>query len=71
MKLEHVGQGRRGQYLPLNSKQLTATHLRQKASALEPGAADQLQQVIEGKLETDGHETVNIQVVLGDSTLVQ
>ena len=38
----------RGQYLPLNSKRLTAAHLRQIASALDlptTGAADQLRQV--------------------------
>ena len=64
----------RGQHLPLNSKRLTAAHLRQIASALDlptTGAADQLRQVIEGKLETDGHEAINIQVVLEDSRLIE
>ena len=35
------------------------------------GAADQLWQVIEGKLESDGHEAINIQVVLEDSKLIE
>ena len=64
----------RGQYLPLNSKRLSTTHLRQIASALDlptTGAADQLRQVIEGKLETEGHEAINIQVVLEDSKLIE
>jgi hypothetical protein len=64
----------RGQYLPLNSKRLTTAHLRQIASALDlptTGAADQLRQMIEGQLETDGHEAINIQVVLEDSKLIE
>ena len=64
----------RGQYLPLNSKRLTTAHLRQIASALDlptTGSADQLRQVIEGKLETDGHEAINIQVTLEDSKLIE
>ena len=59
---------------PLNSKCLTATHLRWIASVLElptTGAADQLRQVIEGKLETEGHEAINVQVVLEESALVK
>ena len=65
---------RRGQYLPLNSKRLTAAHLRQIASALElptKGAADQLRQVVEGRLQTDGYEAKNVQVALEDCTLVR
>ena len=35
------------------------------------GAADQLRQVIEGKLETNGHEAINVQVLLKDATLLE
>ena len=53
----------RGRSLPLNSKRLTGAYLRQVATALglpTEGSADQLRQVIEGQLETDGHEAANI-----------
>lgn len=47
-------------YLPLNSKRMTTAHFKQVAHALSlptVGAADQLYQMIDGKLETDGHDT--------------
>ena len=53
-----------GRHLPLDSKWLTTAHLKQVASDLEypmTGAADQLYQVIEGKIGTDGHKVVNVQ----------
>lgn len=64
----------RGRHLPLNSKRLTAAHLKQIAHSLSlptTGAADQLRQVIEGKLATDGYETANIQVVLEEDKFVE
>lgn len=61
-------------HLPLNSKRLTAAHLKQIAHSLSlptTGAADQLCQVIEGKLATDGYETANYQVVLEEDKFVE
>ena len=43
----------RGRVLPLNSKRLTSTHLKQVAEKLKlptTGSADQIRQLIEGKL---------------------
>ena len=54
---------RRGKYHPLDTKCLTAAHLRQVASAVglpTKGATDQLPQVVEGKLQTDGYEARNV-----------
>ena len=50
----------RGARLPLNSKRLTAVHLRVIAKAMDlttTGSADQLRKMIKGKLQTDdgGH----------------
>ena len=62
----------RGQYLPLNSKRLTAAHLRRIAATLElptTGATKQLRQVIKGKLETEGYEALNVQVLLETKNL--
>jgi len=45
-----------GRVLPLNSKWLTAHHLRQISEALQlptSGSADQVRQPIEGKLRSD------------------
>ena len=53
---EDVAIGRCGQYLSLNLKHLTTAHL---ICALEPPTTDQLRQVIEGKLEMEGHEAIN------------
>ena len=64
----------RGRSFPLNSRRLTGAHLRQVAAALElpaEGSSDQLRQVIEGQLETDGHEAANIQVFLSEDTFVE
>ena len=47
-----------GRVVPLNSRHLTAAHLKQVAEALElptSGAADQLRQLIKGKLESKRH----------------
>ena len=47
-----------GKVVPLNSKRLTAVHLRRVAEALElpmTGATDQLRQLIEGNLESERH----------------
>ena len=57
-----------GRVLPLNSKRLTVHHLRWLSEALglpTTGSADQMQQLIEGKLQSDhGRETGNVQVVI-------
>ena len=55
----------RGRVLPLNSKRLTTTHLKQVAEKLElptTTSADQIRQLIEGKLQED-REVSNVQVV--------
>ena len=60
----------RGWVLPLNSKRLTSTHLKQVAEKLElptTGSADQIRQLIEGKLQED-REISKIQVVVQEST---
>ena len=64
----------RGKRLPLNSRRLTAAHLKQIATAMElpvTGSTDQLRQLIEGKLQTEGHETTNILVVVEETSLVE
>ena len=57
-----------GKVLPLNSKRLTAHQLRMISDALglpTTGSADQMRQLIEGKLHADqGRGTGNIQVVI-------
>ena len=57
-----------GRMVPLNSRRLTAAHLKRIAEALElpvTGATDQLHQLIEGKLESARHkEAANAQVIL-------
>ena len=64
-----------GRVVPLNSRRLTATHLRQVAEALglpTTGSTDQLRQLIEGKLESDKHvEAANVQVVLQEEQRVE
>ena len=69
-----VGSGSRelphGRVLPLNSKRLTSAHLKQVAEKLElptTGSADQIRQLIEGKLQED-REVSNIQVIVQEST---
>ena len=51
-----------GKVLPLNSRRLTSTHLKQVAEKLElptTGSADQIRQLIEGKLQ-EGREVSNV-----------
>ena len=53
--------------LPLNSKRLTVSHLRRLASEVgvpTAASADELRQMIDGKLAEDGKDTPNVQVVL-------
>ena len=60
----------RGRVLPLNSKRLTSAHLKQVAEKLglpTTGSADQIRQLIEGKLQED-REVSNVQVVVREST---
>lgn len=55
-----------GRLYPLNSKRLTAAHLRQLAEALKlptMGAVDEIRQMIEGKLQ-ETREANNVQVVI-------
>lgn len=64
----------RGRSLPLNSKRITAVHLRQVAGVSEfptEGSTDQLRQTIEGRLETDGHGAANVQVILSEDMFVE
>ena len=62
----------RGKVLPLNSKRLTCAHLKRVAERLElpaTGSADQIRQLIEGKLQAEqGKEVCNIQVVVQENT---
>ena len=51
----------------LNSRRLTAAHMRAIAQALDlpaTGSTDTLRQCIEGQLQTDGREVSNILVIL-------
>ena len=53
----------RGERVPLNSRRLTAVHLRQLAEALElpaVGSTDEIRQAIEGKLQSSGYEVANV-----------
>ena len=61
----------RGRVLPLNSKRLTTTHLKQVAEKLElptTGSADQIRQLKEGELQED-REVSNIEVVVQENTV--
>ena len=64
-----------GRVLPLNSKRITAHHLRQISGALQlptSGSADQMRQLIEGKLRSDqDREPRNVQVVIKECSLVE
>ena len=64
-----------GRVLPLNSKRLTGNHLRSISDALglpTTGSADQMRQLIKGKLHADqGRETGNVQVVIKECSLVK
>ena len=63
----------RGKRVPLNSRRLTAVHLRQLAEALglpAVGSTDEIRQVIEGKLQSSGYEVANVQVILEESSLI-
>ena len=54
--------------IPLNSKRLTAAHLKRLATALDiptTAAGDEVRQMVEGKLGEQGREPRNVQVVLG------
>ena len=65
----------RGRVVPLNSRRLTAAHLKRVAEALKlptTGSADQLRQLIEGKLESDKRvEATNVQVVIQEEQCVE
>ena len=64
-----------GRVVPLNSRRLTAAHLKRIAEALElpvTGATDQLCQLIEGKLESARHkEAANVQVILQEEQRIE
>ena len=54
--------------VPLNSKRLTAVHLKRLAKTLlapTTAASDKIRQMEEGKLEEQGHEPQKLQVILG------
>ena len=63
----------RGRVLPLNSRRLTAVHVRQLAKAMgvpTEAATDEVCQMIEGKLAEDEREPRNVQVVMmGEASL--
>lgn len=65
----------RGKVLPLNSRRLTSSHLKQLAENLElptSGSLDQLRQLIEGKLESEEHvEVSNVQVVVQELQFIE
>ena len=61
-----------GKLLPLNSRRLTAAHLRHIAGAMglpSTGSADEVRQLIEGKLG-DEREVRNVQVILEESSFL-
>ncbi len=64
-----------GKVVPLNSRKLTAAHLKRVAEALGlpvTGATDQLRQLIEGKLESERHrEAANVRVVLQEEQCIE
>ena len=64
-----------GRVLPVNSKWLTAHHLRLISDALglpTTGSVDQMRQLIEGKLHGEqGRETDNVQVVIRECSLLE
>lgn len=63
-----------GVRLPLNSKRLTAVHLRAIAKAMDlstTGSADQVRQMIEGKLQTDEDRDISSTlVILTESAMI-
>ena len=62
----------RGKLLPLNSRRLTTVQLKKIAEGLglpTTGSADEIRQLIEGKLE-EGHDVHNVQVVMNEATTV-
>ena len=63
----------RGRVLPLNSRRLTAVHVRQSAKAMgvpTEVATDEVRQMIEGKLAEDEREPRNVEVVMmGEASL--
>ena len=64
-----------GRVLPLNSKRLTAHHLRWHSEALglpTTGSTDQMRQLIEGKLRSEyGRETGHVQVVVKECSVIE
>ena len=63
-----------GARLPLNSKRLTAVHLRAIAKAMDlstTGSTDQVRQMIEGKLQTDeARDISSTLVILTESPII-
>lgn len=61
--------------VPLNSRRLTAAHLKRVTEALElptTGSTDQLCQLIEGKLESERNiEATNVQVIIQEEQCVE
>ena len=67
-----TGERSRGRLpIPLNSRRLTAGHLKRLARALDvptTATGDDIRQMVEGKLAEAGREPRNVQVVLGSGT---
>ena len=62
----------RAKLLPLNSQRLTAAYLRQLAGGLglpTSGSANQLRQVVEGKLQEE-HDPLNVQVMVEEISAI-
>ena len=60
-----------GKRLPLNSKRLKTTHLRQIRKALDlptSVSVDEIRGLIEGKLAESGRQPMNVQVTIGDDS---
>ncbi len=61
----------RGRQLPLNSRRLTASHMRQIAEALElptKASPEELHQLIEGRLDDMGRQSRNVQAIVQETT---
>ena len=57
--------------IPLNSRRLTANHVKRMARALgvpTTAAGEDIRQMVEGKITETGHEPRNVQVQLAGST---
>ena len=60
-----------GKRLPLNSRRLKTTHLRQIRKALDLptlASVDKIHGLIEGKLAESGRQPMNVQVTIGDDS---